>query len=187
MREDIGRVTQKFPGSAENGSVYNHAAAFYIAALFHSGRGQQGYALLRKMLPGPDASDIEQRGQLPVFIPNYYRGAYRQHPRTAGRSSQLVNTGTVAWLYRTLVEQLFGLRGEGEALRIAPQIPAEWKHARAVRRFRGATIELEVRREATCGSMRVSVDGVVCAEASQARIHPVQHGRVYRVEVLLPS
>src|SRR5690625_8008733 len=24
MREDVGRVTQKHPGSAENGSVYNH-------------------------------------------------------------------------------------------------------------------------------------------------------------------
>ncbi len=28
MRDDIGRVTQKHPGSAENGSVYNHASAF---------------------------------------------------------------------------------------------------------------------------------------------------------------
>ena len=34
IREDIGRVTQKFPGSAENGSIYNHAAAFYLHALY---------------------------------------------------------------------------------------------------------------------------------------------------------
>ncbi len=88
MREDVGRVTQKHPGSAENGSVYNHAAAFYIYGLYHIGEQQDtAYRLLRKMLPGEDMQDIVQRGQLPVFIPNYYRGAYRQFPRTAGKSA----------------------------------------------------------------------------------------------------
>ncbi|MEO0627754.1 MAG: amylo-alpha-1,6-glucosidase, partial [Bacteroidota bacterium] len=38
MRADVGRVTQKHPGSAENGSVYNHAAAFYIYALYKIGQ-----------------------------------------------------------------------------------------------------------------------------------------------------
>ena len=98
MREDIGRVTQKFPGSAENGSVYNHGAIFYIYSLYSIGEQDRAFRLMRQMLPGPDLADYQQRGQLPVFIPNYYRGAYYQHPRTAGRSSQLFNTGTVSWL-----------------------------------------------------------------------------------------
>src|SRR5690606_36670235 len=34
MRDDVGRVTQKHSGSAENGSVYNHAAVFYIYSLY---------------------------------------------------------------------------------------------------------------------------------------------------------
>lgn len=74
MREDVGRVTQKHPGTAENGAVYNHAAAFYIYGLYAVGEQDQAYRLLRKMLPGPDIEDIIRRGQLPVFIPNYYRG-----------------------------------------------------------------------------------------------------------------
>lgn len=78
MREDVGRVTQKHPGSAENGAVYNHAAAFYIYGLYSVGEKDDAYRLLRKMIPGPDLDDIVQRGQLPVFVPNYYRGAYRQ-------------------------------------------------------------------------------------------------------------
>src|SRR5690606_25315115 len=133
MRPDVGRVTQKFPGSGENGSVYNHAAAFYIAALFKHRRGDMAYAALRKMLPGPDLDDLRQRGQLPVYIPNYYRGAYRQYPRTAGRSSHLFNTGTVAWLYRSVIESLFGLRGDGDGLVIEPQLPSQWDQARATR------------------------------------------------------
>lgn len=74
MREDVGRVTQKHPGTAENGAVYNHAAAFYIYGLYAVGEQDHAYRLLRKMLPGPDIEDIIRRGQLPVFIPNYYRG-----------------------------------------------------------------------------------------------------------------
>ena len=141
MREDVGRLTQKFPGSAENGAVYNHAAAFYLHALYEAGESGRAWRVLRAMLCGPDAAECVQRGQLPVFVPNYYRGAWRLHPRTAGRSSQLFNTGTAAWMYRCLVESLFGLRGEGAGLRIAPQLPPHWPRAHAVRRFRGAELE----------------------------------------------
>ena len=82
------------------------------------------------MIPGPDLADYVQRGQLPVYIPNYYRGAWRQHPRTAGRSSQLFNTGTVAWVYRCLVEELFGLKGDKHGLLIQPQLPTHWNRPR---------------------------------------------------------
>ena len=183
MREDVGRLTQKFPGSAENGAVYNHAAAFYLHALFRAGESDRAWQVLRAMLPGPDPQDCLQRGQLPVFVPNYYRGAWRLHPRTAGRSSQLFNTGTAAWLYRCLIEELFGLRGEGPALRIAPQLPSHWPSARAWRRFRGAEIELEVERVAGTTGMQVSVDGEALAEGL---LQPVEAGRTYRVRVLLP-
>ena len=63
MREDVGRVTQKFPGSAENGSVYNHAACFYIYALYQNGKSEKAFDLFQKMIPGPDQSDYVQRGR----------------------------------------------------------------------------------------------------------------------------
>ncbi|MDR0464894.1 MAG: hypothetical protein LBG94_07260 [Treponema sp.] len=111
MREDIGRLTQKQPGAVENGSVYNHAAMFYIYALYVCGEYDSAFRLLRKMLPGEDKEDILKRGQMPVYIPNYYRGAYNQFPNSAGRSSHLFNTGAVSWYYRSLIDGLFGLRG----------------------------------------------------------------------------
>ena len=39
MCENVGRMTQKHAGSDVNGSVYSHAAAFYIFALYEAGRG----------------------------------------------------------------------------------------------------------------------------------------------------
>ncbi|WP_018014843.1 GH36-type glycosyl hydrolase domain-containing protein [Teredinibacter turnerae] len=183
MREDVGRVTQKHPGAAENGSIYNHAAAFYAWSLFCVGEADRGYEVIRKMIAGPDEADLLQRGQMPVFIPNYYRGAYYQFPRTAGRSSQLFNTGTVSWVYRSLVEGLFGLVGCPEGLRIQPQLPSHWHNARVTRAFRGAELEVHFFRVASVTRMEVSVDGVSLPEPF---ILSVQEGSRYTVEVRLP-
>ncbi len=159
MREDVGRLTQKHPGTAENGAVYNHAAAFYIYALYQVGEKENAYRLLRKMIPGQGLQDIIQRGQLPVFIPNYYRGAYRQIPRTAGRSSHLFNTGTTSWFYRCLIDGLFGLRGTRKGLSIKPQLPDVWKEASVKRIFRGAELCIDFVREKGIKNTQVYVNG----------------------------
>ncbi|PZD97516.1 NdvB protein [Paenibacillus sambharensis] len=183
MREDVGRVTQKHPGSAENGAVYNHAAAFYIYALYTAGEKEDAYRLLRKMIPGPDREDLIQRGQLPVFIPNYYRGAYKQFPRTAGRSSHLFNTGTVPWVYRCLIDGLFGLQGCPEGLRVKPQLPSDWHEAVVKRDFRGAELSIEMKRQAGVTVAEVYVDGDYAADGI---VRDVKAGMTYQVVVKLP-
>ncbi|WP_027328419.1 GH36-type glycosyl hydrolase domain-containing protein [Marinimicrobium agarilyticum] len=184
MRDDVGRVTQKHPGSAENGSVYNHAAVFYVFSLFEQGETERGYRLLRQMIPGPALDDYRQRGQMPVYIPNYYRGAYHQFPRTAGRSSQLFNTGTVSWVYRTLVEGLFGLKGEGEGLRIAPQLPKSWPSVRLTRQFRGAILDVTMERGAEGQPMTLRVDDKPVDGTLLIGLNAGQH---YKVDVTLPG
>jgi len=182
MRDDVGRVTQKHPGSAENGSVYNHAAIFYIFSLLEIGNSDLAYDLLVKMLPSP--ADAKQRGQMPNYIPNYYRGAYKELPRTAGKSSQLFNTGTVAWYYRCVIEGVFGLQGTREGLMITPQLPSHWNQAQATRRFRGATFEVEYERVAAITQPEISVDGT---QISGNTIVGIEAGNAYRVHVQLPK
>ncbi|KAI0407292.1 Six-hairpin glycosidase-like protein [Xylaria palmicola] len=192
MREDVGRVTQKYPGSAENGSVYNHAAVFYIHALYGLGGGGGGggaqadraYAVLRKLVPGPADADYRQRGQLPIFVPNYYRGAWREYPRTAGRSSQLFNTGTASWAYRCFIEGLCGLRGDAEGLTIRPQLPRGWDGMRAMRLFRGATFEVDIRRTADVDEVVVRHGGEVLPGARFTSIRP---GETYHLSVSVPQ
>ena len=153
---------------------------FHLAALYRIGDAGRAWRVMRKLLPGPDDADLRQRGQLPVFVPNYYRGAWRQFPRTAGRSSQLFNTGTASWMYRVVVEGLFGLQGCAEGLRIAPQLPAHWSQAQVRRRFRGTTYEITIRR----GSERaMRVDGI--AQASDL-ISDSRPGTTRLVEIILP-
>lgn len=183
MREDVGRVTQKHPGTAENGAVYNHAAAFYIYGLYTAGQKNDAFRLLRKMIPGPNLEDIVRRGQLPIFIPNYYRGAYRQFPRTAGRSSHLFNTGTVSWVYRCLVDGLFGVKGNKRGLEIKPQLPSAWQEASVKRSFRGAEVQIDMKREAGVTAAEVYVDGVL---AEDGVVKDLQPGTEYKVLVKLP-
>jgi cellobionic acid phosphorylase len=182
MREDVGRVTQKYPGQGENGSVYNHASAFYVWALYTISQSDRAYSILRQMIPGPSEEDYLQRGQLPVFIPNYYRGGYKLFPRTAGRSSQLFNTGTVSWVYRSLVEGLCGLRGGREGLEVSPKMPSEWEGMKVTRLFRGATFEVSVKRGETKETKVVvdgkALDGVV--------VKGIEAGKTYVVEVDVP-
>ncbi len=183
MREDVGRVTQKYPGTAENGAVYNHASIFYIYALYAIGEKENAFQLLRKMIPGPDEEDIIRRGQLPVFIPNYYRGAYRQIPRTAGRSSHLFNTGTTSWVYRSLVDGLFGLKGTPEGLKIQPQLPKNWTKATAKRFFRGAIVILNFVQSEEAESVEVYHKD---RRLDDNVLRNIQPGMEYHVTVKIP-
>lgn len=184
MREDVGRLTQKWPGVAENGAVYNHAAAFYAAALYHINDGDRAYQVLRAMLTEPEEGDIAVRGQLPLYIPNYYRGAYHQFPRTAGRSSNLFNTGTASWFYRLVIEQLCGLRGAGDDVVIAPRIPSDWDRCRFRRMLRGATFNVSVERVPGLREQVIDIDG---QQLDGTILRKVAHGQTYDVRVRIPD
>ncbi|MFT2092489.1 GH36-type glycosyl hydrolase domain-containing protein [Paraglaciecola sp. 2405UD69-4] len=182
MVEDVGRVTQKFAGTAENGSVYNHANAFYIYSLYTLGEGDMAFKQLKSMLPTRE--DMHKRGQLPLFIPNYYRGAYYQYPAEAGKSSQLFNTGTISWFYRCLIENLFGVSGCKQGLNIKPQLPSLWESATITREFRGATFDIKFTREKSCNEQQVWVNEVLLDGDC---IENVESGQTYQVKVTLPT
>ncbi|MBY5992857.1 GH36-type glycosyl hydrolase domain-containing protein [Ferrimonas balearica] len=183
MQEDIGRLCQKFPGSAENGSVYNHAAMFYIHALYQQGEADGAFAELCRLIPALETERATRQGQLPLYLPNYYRGAFEHHPEAAGQSSQLFNTGTAAWCLRIVTEQLFGLKGGRDGLEIAPQLPSHWAEAWAVRQFRGAEVRVHYRREAGQRAMTVLREDAPLAAPCLA----VQAGECVELTVLLPE
>ncbi|MEH6548811.1 MAG: hypothetical protein V7711_06385 [Pseudomonadales bacterium] len=182
MREDIGRITQKYPGTAENGSVYNHAAIFYAFSLYEIGDKDRAFEVIRHMLP--DGDTAVRRGQLAVYIPNYYRGAYLQFPQSAGRSSQLFNTGTVSWLYRCLIEGLCGLKGNKGDLVVKPQLPSEWPSIKVSREFQGAMFHVTISQHLERESTELIVDGLLL---SDNRIRHIETGKNYTVIVKTPK
>lgn len=182
MVEDIGRVTQKFPGTAENGSVYNHAACFYMYALYQHGLSDQAFEVMRKMLPRDD--DQQTRGQLPIFVPNYYRGAYYQFPDQAGRSSQLFNTGSAGWYLRAVLEGLVGIKGNKTGFSINPQVPSDWSEMKGTRRFRGSEIRFSVTRSGKSTSRQTWLNNKLLGSD---HIELAKEHTLYDIEVILPK
>ncbi len=182
MVADVGRITQKHPGVSENGSVYNHAAIFYCYALYQTNQADRAFELLEKMLP--DINSCEKTGQLPVFIPNYYRGAFYQFPEQAGRSSQLFNTGTVAWVYRCLVEELCGLKGCRLGLTVAPKLPTKINQLSGTRAFRGAVIEFVIEKSAQVAVMEMTLDNTPVQGNCLGHLQAGQH---YKLQIKLPK
>lgn len=182
MVEDVGRLTQKHPGVSENGSVYNHAAIFYAYSLFQVGQNDLAFDVLKKILPSFDNSD--KSGQLAVFVPNYYRGAYYQFPEQAGRSSQLFNTGTLAWLYRCLVEELCGLKGGNGVLHVAPKLPSSLSKVSGQRLFRGATLNYNIEKSAQVTKLETYLDNQLIADN---RLKNLVANKTYQVIILVPA
>lgn len=96
----------------------------------------------------------------------------------------MFNTGAASWLYRIIVEQLFGLKGSPEGLSIEPALPPEWMEASAIRRFRGATIEVTIRRSPNCERLLMAVDG---ERRPDNVLRDIDVGRTYKVEVEIPE
>lgn len=182
MVEDIGRLTQKHPGVSENGSVYNHAAIFYVYSLYQVGEFDIAFELLSKILPLAERAD--KTGQLGVFVPNYYRGAFHQYPEQAGRSSQLFNTGTLAWLYRCLVEELCGFKGGNGVLHIAPKLPSTLNKISGTRVFRGANVHFTIEKSPKVMQVQSYVDDELLPKNQLANVKKAQD---YYVSVLVPS
>ena len=182
MHEDIGKITQKTPGTGENGSVYCHAASFYAYGLFHVRQAEEGFRILRTLLTGAGTNPLTRSQQLPLYIPNFYRGSAAG--KTAGRSSAAWNTGTAAWFYRTAVTDLLGVRGEFDGLRIDPQLPRKWDKVEVWRKFRGAEFNIAMRKTRGVRKIEVILDG----KPLPGNLIPIQKpGGVHTVEVRLPA
>jgi cellobionic acid phosphorylase len=181
MVEDVGKLTLKTPGTGENGSVYCHAVTFWAYALFLRGHTEEAWSALRAILPRDEAAALTRVNQLPIYIPNFYRGT--PCLGTAGRSSRSPNTGTAAWYYRTVLEGLFGIRAGWGVLTCEPQLPKEWGEASITRHWRGAEYRFEFKRVTTVEQPQIrDMDGNEVGR-SISRIEP---GEVAAFQVKLP-
>lgn len=138
--------------------------------------------MLRTLLTGAGSNPLSRSQQLPLYLPNFYRGV--ACGKTAGRASGHWGTGTCAWYYRTAITELLGVRGEFAGLRIDPQLPVSWDRAALWRQFRGARFNICMERSKAVKQVQVSLDG----KALNGNLIPFQKaGSVHAVQVLIPQ
>ncbi len=141
--ELVGRIAKLEPGTFENGSVYQHAAAFHIFAKLERGDYDGAYEALTKLLPtNPDNFDSRRTSE-PYCTGNYYCGP--THPRF-GQNFFTWFTGNPAWLLRAGFDEILGVKAGFEGLEIMPKVPRHWNRFTVKRRYRNTEFHLNFRR-----------------------------------------
>ncbi len=168
-----GYIKGYVPGVRENGGQYTHAAIWAAMAFAEMGDPQRAWELATMINPVNHASSAEKVALYKVEPYAVAADVYAVAPHT-GRGGWTWYTGSAGWMYRLMVESLLGLRREGDTLRLAPCLPADWPGFRLRYRYGNAVYDIHVRNDGAGGST-----------PGGHTIHLVDDGQVHRIDVQL--
>ena len=112
-------------GVRENGGQYTHGAMWYIMAQLKEERYDMGYFLYSLINPihrTQTLADVLKYKVEPYCI----AADIYSNPQHPGRGGWTWYTGSASWAYKTGIENILGLRKEGNRLVVSPQVPTEW-------------------------------------------------------------
>lgn len=112
--ERFGYITAYGEGCRENGGQYTHAAVWLARACFVAGRPDAGRELLLMLLP--QGREGTRYGAEPYVLAADVCSA----PNHAGEALWTWYTGSAGWYFRTVTENLLGLRRRGEEIACSP-------------------------------------------------------------------
>nr|WP_233279477.1 glucoamylase family protein [Acidihalobacter yilgarnensis] len=188
-----GYIKGYVPGVRENGGQYTHAAIWATTAFAMLGENERAWELFTMLNPihhGSQPQDIERYKVEPYVM---CADIYGASPHTS-RGGWTWYTGAAGWMYRLAVETLLGLHLEGDHLRIAPCIPADWASYKIQYRFHDTFYHITIKRIRAKPEhvIHVTLDGVVINDSSiegreklQGMIPLVDDRRDHFVEVEL--
>jgi cellobiose phosphorylase len=142
-RVELGEITSYPPGYKENAGVFCHTNPWIMIAETLVGNGDRAFDYYLRINP----SAREPIGDVHRCEPYVYAQmiAGKDAP-THGEAKNSWLTGTAAWNYVAITQWILGIRPEHDGLRIDPCLPSDWEGFTAVRRFRGATYRVDVRK-----------------------------------------
>jgi len=131
---DLGRAFGFAYGNKENGAFFSHMNAMYAYALYKRGFVREGYNVLRSVY---NMCTDTEKSKIYPGVPEYFD--------SQGRGYYHYLTGAASWLVLTQLTQVFGIRGEGGDLLLAPKLVKEefdpnTTYAAAVCNFAGKKI-----------------------------------------------
>jgi cellobiose phosphorylase len=135
----------------ENGGQYTHAAIWAAMAFAEMGDHKRAWELAAMINPVNHASSAEAMALYKVEPYAVAADVYAVAPHT-GRGGWTWYTGSAGWMYRLMVESLLGVRREGDRLRIAPCLPANWPGFKLRYRYGNTVYDIQVRNGGAEGS-----------------------------------
>ena len=142
--KNIGYLTRYSPGVRENGGVYTHAAIWAMWAQDKAGRGAKVYDTFKRLCPPllSNARPDKYMGE-PYVTPGNIEGP---ESLNEGRGAWTWYSGSSGWLYKSAIDNLLGIKPEGDKLTVKPNMPVDWNGFTAERQFRGKTYCITVKR-----------------------------------------
>lgn len=152
-RTDVGYVTRYAPGLRENGGVYTHAATWAVSAFAKAGHPDLAYKAYQGICPPNRTADPDRYLAEPYVTCGNSDGPISPY---YGRGGWSWYTGSAQWLHRVAVRDILGVRATYEGLEVDPAMPPAWDRFRYLRKFRGATYDISVKRG---DAFRIVADG----------------------------
>jgi cellobiose phosphorylase len=152
----LGEISSYPPGYKENAGIFCHNNPWVIIAEAMAGNGDGAHDYYSRINPSAREAISDVHRCEPYVYAQMIAG--RDAP-THGEAKNSWLTGTAAWNYYAITQWILGIRPAYDGLQIAPAIPERWTGFRAVRRFRGVTYHITVRREGPGNAVKLTVDG----------------------------
>ena len=183
---DPGYIKGYVPGVRENGGQYTHAALWAVRALAEAGRCERAAPLLGMLSPvrhgdSPEAVAVYKTEPYVIAADVYGVAPH------VGRGGWTWYTGSAGWMLRVAVESVLGFGlDRGEAITLAPCIPADWPGFAI--RYRlpdgsGTVYTITVQRGETPG---LTLDGATLPVPHTGwRVPLVRDGAVHEVQLTI--
>ncbi|MBS1724801.1 MAG: glycosyl transferase family 36 [Armatimonadetes bacterium] len=140
VNPNIGYITRYAPGLRENGGVYSHAATWAVQALAMMGEVDAAYDLWLGMCPPlRSAANADLYAAEPYVMPGNTDGPDSPFESRAGWTWY---TGSSAWMRRTLVRWILGVRSGKKGLEVWGTAPERLASFSMNRPYRGKVVTI---------------------------------------------
>ena len=158
-RLNLGEISSYPPGYKENAGIFCHNNPWIVGAETVLGHGDRAFEVYRKTCPAflEEISEIHRTE--PYVYSQMVAGA---DAPTFGEAKNSWLTGTAAWTFLSISQNILGVQPELEGLRVDPCVPGWMKEFSITRRFRGAEYRIHVENPngVQKGVQEVYVNGV---------------------------
>jgi cellobiose phosphorylase len=178
---EYGEISTYPAGYKENAGIFCHNNPWVIIGETKLGRGDRAFDYWSRIAPAyrEEISDLHRME--PYVYSQMIAGKDAFKPGEA-KNSWL--TGTAAWNWATISQNILGIQPDYDGLIIDPCIPSTWEEYTVTRRFRGADYSIQIKNpEGVCtGVEELTVNG---ERIKGNRIPVLEPGKRHSVEVTL--
>ena len=132
-------------GIRENGGQYTHSVSWYLMALIQTGNYEKAYEYYQMINP-INRTQKEESVEKYKVEPYVIAADIYSSENFAGRGGWTWYTGSAGWFYSVGVQNILGIKKQGNKIKIEPSIPMKWKGYKAIYQYLDTPYNIKVVR-----------------------------------------